>query len=129
MEIFEPVEHAAIKYTGLMTQILCLWNTSKDNKRSKEERKKKKALAQTALRMHRNDSSFESKVSLERFRGSSLHLWRSSQRGVVVLWLILRTGTLIDETLGDMSYSSDALNHCVDAARLFSVVGFIVTTH
>ena len=95
----------------------------------KRRKKKKKALAQTALRMHRNDSSFESKVSLERSRGSSLHLWRISQRGVVVLWLILRTGTLTDETLGHMSYSSDALNHCVDAARLFSVVGFIVTTH
>ena len=97
-----------------MTQILSLWNTSKDEKRSNE--KKKKALAQAAVRMHRNDSNFESEVSLERSRGSSVHLWRTSQRGVVVLWLIFRTGTLTDETLGDMSYSFDALNRCVDAA-------------
>ena len=94
-----------------------------------KKKKKKKALAQASVKMHRSDSSFESEVSLERSRGSSLHLWRTSQRGVVVLWLILRTGTLTDETLGHMSYSFDALNHCVDAARLFSVVGFIVTTH
>ena len=91
--------------------------------------KKKNALVQAAVRMHRNDSSFESEVSLERSRGNSLHLWIISQRGVVVLWLILRTGTLTDETLGDMSYSFDALNRCVDAAWLFSVVGFVVTTH
>ena len=91
--------------------------------------KKKNALVQAAVRMHRNDNSFEPEVSLERYRGSSLHLWRTSQRGVVVLWLVLRTGTLTDETLGDMSYSFDALNRCVDAARLFSVVGFIATIH
>ena len=36
--------------------------------------------------------------------------------------------TLIDETLGNMYYSFDALN-CVVDAPLFSVVGFLVTAH
>ena len=85
-------------------------------RRGQMKKKKKKALAQAAVKMHRNDSSFGSEVSLERSRGSSLHLWRTSQRGVVVLWLILRTRTLRDETLEDMSYSFDALSHCVNAA-------------
>ena len=53
-----------IKYTGLMTLTLCLWNTSKAEKRSNE--KKKKAQTQAAVKTHRNYSSFESEVSLER---------------------------------------------------------------
>ena len=57
-----------IKYTGLMTLTLCLWNTSKAEKTSNGKKKKKKAQTQAAVKMHKSYSMFESEVSLERCR-------------------------------------------------------------
>ena len=56
-----------IKYTGLMTQTLCLWNTSKAEKMSNNNNKKN-VQVQAAVKMHKSYSRFESEVSIERCR-------------------------------------------------------------
>ena len=71
---------------------------------------KENAQAQEAVRTHRNYNHFESEVSVEKSRVQLSPSLENSQRDVFVLWLMLRTRTPSDETLGNMRYSFDALN-------------------
>ena len=95
----------------------------------KKGQMKNDAQPHEAVRMHGIYSSFESMLSLERYRVQFSPSFVNFPRDVVVLWLLLGTWTLTDETLGNMYYSFDVLSCCVVGGLFFSVVGFFVSTH